>query len=193
MDETFGKSFIKNMKQKTGQGTDLVSVYCPKGRERATYERLVKEQTTASRIKNKTVRKNVLAALKNLIGFFREFESERNGVVAFADAYNIYNIEPDLPVIEKIYKCGRKFHTAPLERTMNWNKEDATFGLVLATSDTAVIARLTGYRLDILKKMSEPIPRKGKKGGMSQKSIREYTMRLYKDSIKKWLRGRWLC
>ena len=80
------KHFVKELETFRGRHTELVSVYVPSGYElTAVINQLQQEQGTASNIKSKVNRDNVIAALEKMIIHLKLVKrTPANGLMSFA-------------------------------------------------------------------------------------------------------------
>src|SRR3989339_935763 len=119
------KKFVKDIENHRGRHTELVSVYVP-----AEYDlnkivnHLAQEQGTAENIKSTGTRKNVIASLERMIQHLKLFKkTPPNGLVVFSgnvseregqEDYQVFSIEPPLPLKIRIYRCDKEFVLDPL-------------------------------------------------------------------------------
>ena len=160
-----------------GRGTSLISVYCPPGQEQNTLNRLNSEISTARNVKSRVVRKDVLKGLKKMIEYLKKNKPFEKGIALFTSGKELHVIYPRYEIFEKIYYCDGKFYIRPLKKMLEPQK---IVGLVNISKDRAVISKEVNGREVILKKMSSPIPRKTRKGGMSQKRYQ----RIHKEAVR---------
>ncbi|HZX12015.1 MAG TPA: peptide chain release factor 1, partial [Candidatus Nanoarchaeia archaeon] len=80
------KKFVQELKSIRGRHTELVSVYIPAGYDlNKIISHLAQEQGTASNIKDKITRTNVIDSLERMIRHLRLFkQTPLNGLAAFA-------------------------------------------------------------------------------------------------------------
>jgi len=133
------------------------------------------EYSTASNIKSKTTRKNVLDAIERVMQRLRLFkETPPNGLAIFCGAIpqngagsekiETYVVEPPEPTPIYYYRCDQRFHLEPL---MEMLKEKSTYGILVIDGNEATIATLRGRTLDIVKEVTSGIPGKHRAGGQS--------------------------
>ncbi len=169
------KSFIKQLEQYRGRGTELVSVYVPAGYDlNKIINHLAQEQGTASNIKSKQTRDNVINALERLIQHLKLFKkTPPNGLAAFAgnvaeregqQDYQVWSYEPPLPLNVRIYRCDKEFVLDPL-REMVEDKD--IYGLVVLDRRDATIALLKGKTIVPLVKTHSEVAGKTRAGGQS--------------------------
>ena len=87
------KKLIKELDAIRGRHTELVSVYTPSGYSLIeVINQLNNEKSTASNIKSKNTRKNVLSALEKIVQHLRIFkQTPSNGLVVFCG--NVSKVE----------------------------------------------------------------------------------------------------
>ena len=109
------KHFIKDMQQYRGRHTELVSVYVPSGYSLTNIiGHLQEEQGTASNIKSKSTRENVIDALERMIRHLQLFkQTPPNGLAVFSgnvaeregqSDVQVWSIEPPVPLSTRIYR-----------------------------------------------------------------------------------------
>jgi peptide chain release factor subunit 1 len=173
------RRMLENLASKRGRGTELISVYItPDSELTKVMQQLREEQGTASNIKSKTTRKNVLGALERVIQFLRTYiETNRSppphGMAIFCgnvagredvSDIQLYWIEPPEPITVRMYRCDQQFVLDPLWE-MLMVKE--SIGLLVMDRREATLATLRGKHVEILKKLTSAVPGKHSKGGQS--------------------------
>ncbi len=170
------KKIIKELESIRGRHTELVSVYIPSGYNIVdVIGQLKDEQGTASNIKSKTTRKNVMSALEKIIQHLRVFrKTPANGLVVFAgnvsevegkEDIQIWSFEPAESLKTKIYWCDQTFVLDPLREMI---KDRDIYGLIVLDARDANIGLLSGKSIKSLKHLDSTVPSKTVKGGMSQ-------------------------
>lgn len=170
------KRFVRELKGIRGLHTELVTVYIPAGYELIKIiQHLQQEQGTASNIKDKTNRQNVVDSLERMIRHLRLFKATPpNGLAVFSgniaslkgkQDIRVWSIEPPVPLNIRMYRCDKIFITPPLDDMMAFND---TFGLIVMDNREATIAFLKGKSIQIMKDMHSNVPGKLKVGGFSQ-------------------------
>lgn len=175
------KQLLEELASKRGRGTELISVYItPDFDLNKVVQQLREEQGTASNIKSKSTRKNVIAALERIIQFLRSYiETHRrpppNGLAIFCgnvagreDVADIqlYWLEPPEPITVRMYRCNQQFVLEPLREMLEVRE---TVGLVVLDRREATIATLRGKHVEILHTLTSGVPGKHKHGGQSQR------------------------
>jgi len=167
------KRTVKELGAIKGRHTELVTVYIPAGFNIYDMASTLKnEQNTASNIKSKSVRNNVVSALEKIMGqlaFYRKTPenglalfcgnvSEREGV---ADIH-IWTIEPPEPLRTKLYWCSQQFDMGPLEEMVG---EKEIYGIICLDSREGDVALLSGKKIESLAHMESLVPGKTRAGG----------------------------
>lgn len=168
------KRLVKQLGKIRGRHTELVTVYIPAGysiTDVAT--QLFQEKSTASNIKSKTTRKNVLTALEKIIQHLKLFkQTPPNGLVVFCgnvsevegrEDIRMWSFEPPMKMNKKIYWCDQTFVLDPLKELM---EEKEIYGLIVLDASEATIGLLKGKAIERLKRMDSNVPAKSIKGGM---------------------------
>ncbi len=165
---------MKELESIRGRHTELVSVYVPSGYNlNDIINQLYTEKSTASNIKSKGTRKNVLDALEKIIQHLRIFKhTPPNGLIVFCgnvsevegkDDLKIWSFEPPEKMNTKMYWCDQVFVLDPL-RDMVAEKE--VYGLIVLDSSEADIGVLHGKRITPMKHIDSLVAGKAIKGGM---------------------------
>lgn len=170
------KRFLRELKSIRGLHTELVTVYIPAGYELIKIiQHLAQEQGTASNIKDKTNRQNVVDSLERMIRHLRLFKSTPpNGLAVFSGNISsmegkqdikVWSLEPPVPLNIRMYRCDKLFITEPLEGMLNIND---TFGLIVIDNRDASVGVVRGKSIQTIKEMHSAVPGKFKAGGQSQ-------------------------
>ncbi len=188
------RRLLEELEEKSGRGTELISVYIPPGYDLAkVMAQLREEQGTAENIKSKTTRKNVLGALERVIQFLRTYmEANRvpppHGMVVFAgnvagredtSDIQLYWIEPPEPVPIRLYRCDQQFVLEPLKQML---EPKELVGLITLDGKEATLALLKGKHLEVVDHLYSGVWGKHSRGGQSARRferIREYAMHEY--------------
>ena len=173
---------IKDLEKVKGRHTELVSVYVPAGYDlNKVVSQLADEQGTATNIKSKATRDNVIAALEKMLQHLKLFkQTPPNGLIVFAgnvseregkQDYRIWSLEPPVELNQRVYRCDKEFVLDPL-REMYEIKE--VYGLIVMDRRDANIALLKGKTIIPLLKTHSEVPGKFRAGGQSaQRFARE--------------------
>lgn len=172
------KRVLDILASKKGQHTELISLYIPPGRRISDVTNNLKaEYSTASNIKSRNTRKNVLDAIERVLQRLRLFKkTPPNGLVIFCGAIaqngpgsekvEIHVIEPPEPTPIYYYRCDQRFHLEPLREML---REKGTYGMLVIDGSEATIATLRGRTLNIVKDVTSGIPGKHRAGGQSSR------------------------
>lgn len=169
------KRLLKEVEGLRGRGTELVSVYVPAGYDLnkiATH--IADEQGTATNIKSKQTRDNVISALEKIIQHLKLFpKTPPNGLAIFAgnvseqegkQDFQIWSVEPPAPLNQRLYRCDKEFVLEPLREMLD---DRETFGLVAMDRREATIALLKGKSIIPMASTESMVPGKFKAGGQS--------------------------
>ncbi|MFH1063715.1 MAG: peptide chain release factor aRF-1 [Candidatus Woesearchaeota archaeon] len=187
------KKFVKELSKHRGRHTELVSVYIPAGYDlNLIMNHISQEQGTASNIKSKQTRENVIGALERIIQHLRLFKkTPTNGLAVFAgnvaekegqENLQVWSIEPPVPLKFRTYRCDKEFVIEPL-RDMLDNKE--VYGLVVLDRRDAMLALLKGKALIPMRKTHSEVPGKMRAGGQSAPRFARLREGAIKDHYKK--------
>lgn len=168
------KKLVKELSAIRGRHTELVTVYIPAGYSISdVVNQLKEEQGTASNIKSKATRKNVMTALEKIIQNLRLFrETPPNGLINFAgnvspvegkEDIHLWSIEPPVKMKTKIYWCDQTFVLDPLKEMV---REKEIYGLIVLDAKEANIGVLIGKTVEPLKEIDSLVMSKTVKGGM---------------------------
>jgi len=172
------KKVVDTLAHKKGLHTELVTLYIPPDRQISdVLNSLRNEYGTASNIKSKSTRKNVMDAIQTIIQRLKIIpKPPPNGLAVFAGAIpqgapgsermEVYLIEPPEPVNVYIYRCAAEFWLDPL-REMLTPKD--SYGLISIDRSAASWALLRGTNLQLLKTIKSGIMGKHRAGGQSQR------------------------
>ncbi len=172
------KKVVDTLAEKKGLHTELITLYIPPERQMSdVLSTLRTEYGTATNIKSKTTRKNVMDAIQTVIQRLKIIpKPPPNGLAVFAGAIphgapgsekmEIYLIEPPEPVNVYIYRCAAEFWLDPL-REMLTPKD--SYGLISIDRSAAAWAILRGTNLQIVKTVKSGIMGKHRAGGQSQR------------------------
>jgi len=158
-----------------GRHTELVSVYIPQGYEISkVMQQLKDEQGTATNIKSKSTRKNVLGALEKAVSHLRLFpRTPQNGLVIFSGNISdkegvsdlqLFSLEPPEPISVRIYRCDQEFVLEPLRELI---EEKDIYALLIIERNEATIGTLKGKHIEMLEHLTSGVPGKSRAGGQS--------------------------
>ena len=172
------KKTLKELAQKRGRGTELVSVYIPPDKQLSDVGKHMRDELGQSaNIKSKQTKKNVQSAIEVILQSIRLYKQPpENGLVLFVgmipkggpgtEKMEKYIIEPPEPIVTYWYKCNNEFFLEPLEYMI---EERDTYGLAVVDRKEATIATLKGKKVNIVGKLTSGVPGKHKAGGQSQR------------------------
>lgn len=172
------KKTLKELAEKRGKGTELVSVYIPPDKQLSDVGKHMRDELGQSaNIKSKSTKKNVQSAIEVILQRIRLFKKPpANGLVLFVgmipkggpgtEKMETYVFEPPEPVTTYWYQCNNEFFLEPLEYMI---EERETYGLAVVDRKEATIATLKGKKINILGHLTSGVPGKHKAGGQSQR------------------------
>jgi peptide chain release factor subunit 1 len=169
------KQFVKDLKYRRGRHTELVTVYVPAGYDLdAIINHLQQEQGTASNIKSKATRTNVIDALERMIQHLKTVaRTPPNGLCAFSGNVSeqegksdlqVWSIEPPVPLNQRLYRCDKTFILDALEEML---ADESVYGLVVMDRRDAMIGLLKGKTIVPVRKTHSEVPGKMRAGGQS--------------------------
>jgi peptide chain release factor subunit 1 len=169
------RKFVKELEKHRGRHTELVSVYVPAGYDlNLINKHLSDEQGTASNIKSKQTRENVIGALEKMLQHLKLFkQTPPNGLAVFSGNVSekegqtdikVWSIVPPVPMNFRTYRCDKTFILGPLREMME-SKE--VYGLVVLDRRDAMLALLKGKTIIPIRKTHSEVPGKMKAGGQS--------------------------
>ncbi len=187
------RKLIEKLSSIRGRHTELVSFYIAAGSDLPSKMRqIAQEASTASNIKSKTVRKNVVNALEKILQELRKYRKlPENGLVIFCGntskeegnpKYEIWAIEPPEPLKVNLYRCDQNFILDPLKEMLEHKK---TYGLIVLDVRNADIGLLKGKAVLSLKELESLVPGKFRKGGQSAVRFQREREGLKRDFLKK--------
>lgn len=172
------KRTLKELADKKGRGTELVTVYIPPDRQISDVVKHMREELSQSaNIKSKQTKKNVQSAIEVIMQRMKLFQRPpEKGLVLFVgmipkggpgtEKMETYMFEPPEPVQTYIYHCDSTFFLKPLEEII---EDKDVYGLAVIDRKEATIAILRGKRIDVVKNLTSGVPGKHKAGGQSQR------------------------
>ncbi|NOX71793.1 MAG: peptide chain release factor 1 [Candidatus Micrarchaeota archaeon] len=192
MEEEELREFVENMEKIRGRHTELVTVYVPAGYNiNKVAEQIKNEQSTASNIKSKTVRKNVLAALEKISQHLKNYrQTPQNGIAIFCGNISekegqsdieLWAVEPPEPLRQRLYRCDQTFIIDPLKELV---REREIYGIVVIDKSDADIGVLKGKHITKIKHFDSLVPGKTEAGGWSQARYARVREGLLNDFMK---------
>lgn len=176
-----------------GRHTELISVYVPPGYDLAKVtQQLEQEYGTATNIKSKGTRVNVMDSLTRIVIFLKQVgRLPEKGIAVFAGNVaekegerdiEVFTVDPPEPISVKIYKCDQKFFLDPLLEMLE-SKE--IYGLLLVERSDATIGLLKGRRIEVMKDLESLVFGKFRAGGQSAHRFEQERENLLKAFYKK--------
>ncbi|MCL4396881.1 peptide chain release factor aRF-1 [Candidatus Parvarchaeota archaeon] len=192
MDEFEILNLINYLEGIKGRHTELVTVYVPGGFNLDLIRsQLADEKSTATNIKDRNNRKNVIDALEKIMNELKLIRSTpENGLVIFCGNTSEREGEPDIKVWEivppaksdiSLFQCDQRFITEPLKQM--YHQENA-YGLIVLDLREATFGTLEGSRIDVLKHIKSLVPGKFSKGGQSAMRFSREREGLIRDFYK---------
>ena len=169
------EEFVLELEGYKGRHTELVTVYVPAGYSLINVaKQLEQEKSTATNIKSKGTRKNVLDALERLIRHLKLIKKNpENGLALFAgniseaedqSQIEVFSIEPPIPLRARLYRCDQTFVLEPLKEMLEVGE---IYGLIVLDLREATIGILEGKQIRVMQKLTSFVPGKTEKGGQS--------------------------
>ena len=168
---------IEELREYTGSGTQLVTIYVPPDKQISDVaDHVLQEHSEASNIKSKSTRTNVqdaLTSIKDRLRYYDTFPPD-NGLVIFSGAVDdgggqtrmVTEVleEPPQPIASFRYHCDSAFLTEPLAEML---EDKGLYGLVVLDRREANVGWLRGKRIEPVKSTTSLVPGKQRKGGQS--------------------------
>ncbi|MBU1202153.1 MAG: peptide chain release factor aRF-1 [Nanoarchaeota archaeon] len=187
------KHFIKELEQPRGRHTELISVYIPAGYDmNKITNHLFQEQGTASNIKSKATKDNVITGLEKMMQHLKLYsKTPKNGLAVFSgnvseregqQDFKVWSIEPPVPLKQRLYRCDKEFVVEPLREQID---DVNAYGLVVLDKREGNVALLKGKTIIPLKKAQSAVPGKTRAGGQSSKRFERLREGAAKEFFKK--------
>ncbi len=169
------KRALEELRQYSGRGTELISLYIPPTRQiHEVMAYLRNEYSQSSNIKSKSTRKNVMAAIESIMSRLKAYKTPPpNGLVFFVghvpkagDQTEMvaYVLEPPEPISTYLYRCDSRFYLEPLEDML---VEKKSYGLIVIDRNEATIGLLRGKRIQVIRNIQSRVMGKHRQGGQS--------------------------
>ncbi len=186
------KNLIQELEKYRARNTELITILVPAGGNINEIKTMVtSEAGTATNIKSKTTRKNVIGALKRIDQKLKEYPATPpNGLCIFSGNISdkegvsdirIWAFEPPEPLNQKLYRCDKEFILDPL-RAMIEEKE--VYGLLTIDKSEAAVGFLRGRHLEVDREFESLVPGKTSKGGQSAQRFERVREGLLKAFLK---------
>ena len=189
---------LEELSQKTGRGTELVSVYIPKNKQmHDVIGTLQQEQGTAENIKSDTTRTHVVDALKKVVQRLKLYKkTPERGLAVFCGALppegggplgsevvRMWEIDPPKDLNQYLYRCDNHFHVDLLKDML---KDDNMIGFLAIDAKDAGWGLLHGSKVEVLSHTSSGVAGKHRQGGQSAKrfqKLREMQLTYYYNRV----------
>lgn len=189
---------MNELSQKTGHGTELISVYIPQGKQlHEVISTLKEEQGTASNIKSDLTRTHVVDSLGRVIQRLKLYKTTpERGLVIFCGAQppegggpigseviQVYEIDPPKDLTTFLYRCDDHFHVDILKDML---KDENLIGFLAIDSKDAGWGLLHGDKIDVLSETGSGVAGKHRQGGQSAKrfqKLREMELTYYFNRV----------
>jgi len=189
---------LEELTQQSGRGTELITVYIPKGQQlHEVMTQLREEQGTADNIKSDLTRTHVVDSLAKVIQKLKLYKkTPEKGLVIFCGALpregggppgsevvKIYEIDPPKDLNTSLYRCDDHFHTDILKDML---QDDNIIGLLAIDAKDAGWGLLHGDKLEVLKQTGSGVAGKHRQGGQSAKrfqKLREMELQYYFNRV----------
>lgn len=192
------KKTLDELSRISGRGTELISVYVPKGKQlHLVINTLREEQGTADNIKSDLTRSHVVDSLSRVQQRLKLYKNTPDrGLVIFCGAVppegggpigseviKVWEIEPPKDLTTFLYRCDDHFHVDILKDML---KDDNLIGfLAIDTKDTGW-GLLYGNKIEVLRETSSGVAGKHRQGGQSARRferLREMELTYYYNRI----------
>ena len=192
------RKMLQQLSEKSGRGTELVSVYIPKGKQMHEIINMLRnEQGTASNIKSDLTRNHVVDSLAKIVQRLKLYKkTPEQGLVVFCGALppeeggplgseelNLFVIEPVKDLKQYLYRCDDHFHVDILRDML---KDDTAIGFLAIDAKDAGWGLLRGDRIDYLDQTGSGVAGKHRQGGQSAKrfqKLREMELSYYYNRV----------
>jgi peptide chain release factor subunit 1 len=176
---------LEELSQKTGRGTELISLYVPQGKQlHEVITSLREEQGTADNIKSDLTRTHVVDSLSKVLQRLKLYKkTPERGLVMFCGALppegggplgsevvTIYEIDPPKDLKTFLYRCDDHFHVDILKDML---KDDNLIGFLAIDSKDAGWGLLHGDKIEVLKETGSGVAGKHRQGGQSAKRFQK--------------------
>ena len=161
------RKLLSELADKTGRGTELVSLYLPpKKPVHEAIAALREESGTASNIKSDVTRNHVQDALTKTMARLRLYKATpENGIVIFCGAIpgpggpgketiELFEILPQKPVSTYLYRCDDHFHLVPLRDML---REQNVIGVLSMDSTESGLGIVAGDSWEVVDTMTSGV------------------------------------
>ncbi|MDH3501811.1 MAG: peptide chain release factor aRF-1, partial [Nitrosopumilus sp.] len=186
------------LSQKSGRGTELISVYIPKGKQiHEIIGTLQQEQGTADNIKSDLTRTHVVDSLGKVVQRLRLYKkTPERGLVMFCGALppegggplgsevvKVWEIDPPKDLNQYLYRCDDHFHVDILKDML---KDENLIGFLAIDAKDAGWGLLHGDKIEVLSQTGSGVAGKHRQGGQSAKrfqKLREMELSYYYNRV----------
>lgn len=192
------RKILEELTQKSGRGTELVSLYIPRGKQlHEVINNLREEQGTADNIKSDLTRTHVVDSLSRVIQRLKLYkDTPERGLVIFCGALppegggpigseviKLYEIDPPKELTTFLYRCDDHFHVDILKDML---KDDNLIGFLAIDTKDAGWGLLHGDKIEVLGETGSGVAGKHRQGGQSAKrfqKLREMELTYYFNRV----------
>jgi len=187
------EELVEKISSYRGRHTELVTVLIPAEYNiNAVVNQLEAEKSTASNIKSRTTRNNVIEAIEKII---RELklgpQKYTKGIALYCGNISddegkpdiqFFHLEPPQEMRVRMYRCDQVFVTDPLKEML---EVDEVYGLLVIERKEATIGLLEGTQIKVLEKMTSGVPGKIRAGGQSSQRFARITEGMAKEFFRR--------
>ena len=175
------RKVIEELEQKSGRGTELITVYIPKGRQlHEVIGALQQEQGTADNIKSDATRSHVVDSLGKVVQRLKLYKgTPERGLVVFCGALppegggplgsevvRAWEIDPPRDLRQYLYRCDDHFHVDILKDML---RDENLIGFLALDSKDAGWGIMHGDRVETIGHTGSGVAGKHRQGGQSAK------------------------
>jgi peptide chain release factor subunit 1 len=192
------RKILDELSQKTGRGTELISLYIPNGKQlHEVITNLREEQGTADNIKSDLTRTHVVDSLSKVQQRLKLYKkTPERGLVIFCGALppegggplgseiiKVYEIDPPKDLKTFLYRCDDHFHVDILKDML---KDENLIGFLAIDAKDTGWGLLHGDKIEVLKETGSGVAGKHRQGGQSAKrfqKLREMELTYYYNRV----------
>ena len=176
---------LEELSQKSGRGTELISVYIPNGKQlHEIISSLQQEQGTADNIKSDLTRSHVVDSLGKVVQRLKLYKkTPERGLVMFCGALppeeggplgsevvTVWEVDPPKDLNQYLYRCDDHFHVDILKDML---KDDNLIGFLAIDAKDAGWGLLHGDKIEVLGQTGSGVAGKHRQGGQSAKRFQK--------------------
>jgi len=176
---------LEELSQKSGRGTELITVYIPKGKQlHEIISSLQQEQGTADNIKSDLTRSHVVDSLGKVVQRLKLYKkTPERGLVMFCGALppeeggplgsevvTVWEVDPPKDLNQYLYRCDDHFHVDILKDML---KDDNLIGFLAIDAKDAGWGLLHGDKIEVLGQTGSGVAGKHRQGGQSAKRFQK--------------------